>query len=45
MTSRPNAFRVRQGTDGSWYVVSDDGELDLSRRVELVDGHWVEADE
>lgn len=38
------AFRVRQGDDGSWYAVSDNGELDLGRPVKLVDGHWVEAD-
>ncbi len=38
------AFRVRQGDDGSWYAVSDNGELDLDRPVKLVDGHWVEAD-
>ena len=37
------AFRVRQGDDGSWYAVSDNGELDLDRPVRLVDGHWVEA--
>lgn len=36
-------FRVRQ-ENGSWYAVSDDGKLDLSRPVELVDGHWVETD-
>ena len=38
------AFRVRQGDDGSWYAVSDNGELDLDRPVKLVAGHWVEAD-
>ena len=38
------AFRVRQGDDGSWYAVSDNGELDLGRPVKLVDGHWVEAE-